>query len=86
MGDRDADSELINDGDRGLEMPQNTEGGLDKIEHEIATEGTVRSDHKDGAEDDEEEDLEDIARKQAERCRLISGTCLSSCSAQSNFQ
>ncbi|CAM9405657.1 unnamed protein product [Ectocarpus sp. 4 AP-2014] len=64
---RDADSELINGGDRGLEMQQNIEGGLDKIEHEIATEGTVCSDYKDRAEDEGEEDLADIARKQAER-------------------
>ncbi|CAM9091877.1 unnamed protein product [Ectocarpus fasciculatus] len=65
---RDADSELmINDGDRVLEKRQPTEGSLDKIDHEIATEGTVGSDDKDGAEGDEEEDLEDIARKQAER-------------------
>lgn len=76
---------MINDGDRVLEMRQNTEGGLDKIEHEIATEGTVGSDHKAGAEDYEEEDQEDIARKQAERCRLISGACLTNFKAQSNF-
>lgn len=58
MGDRDDDSEFMsNDGDRVLEMRQNTEGGLDKIENKTATEGTVGSDHKDRAEGDEEEDL-----------------------------
>ena len=84
MGDRDDDSEFMsNDGDRVLEMRQSTEGGLDKIENKAATEGTVGSAHKDRAEGDEEEDLEAIARKHVERCRLISGTCLTSFRAQS---